>query len=154
MSASKKLVYSLPNGRSKNGQKNPAPCTSPYHPIVMPKEKRMSSAVAQTPQDRRFDALPLDEDGFLVDQRIWNRQIAEQLAIHLEVGSLNATHWLIVDFMRDRYYRLGALPPMRNLCRKVGVDRAAVKQAFGSCRNAWTIAGLPNPGSEALSYMS
>ncbi len=114
----------------------------------------MSFAVAQKSHDRRLDALPLDEDGFLVDQRIWNRQIAEQLATHLGVGSLNATHWLIVDFMRDRYYRLGALPPMRNLCRKVGVDRDAVKKAFGSCRNAWTIAGLPNPGAEALSYMS
>ncbi len=114
----------------------------------------MSFAVAKSQHERHLDGLPLDEDGFLIDQRLWDRNLAERLASHLGVGSLGATHWLIVDFMRDRYYRLGALPPMRNLCRKVGVDRAAVKQAFGSCRNAWTIAGLPNPGPEALSYMS
>jgi tRNA 2-thiouridine synthesizing protein E len=40
------------------------------------------------------------------------------------------------------------------MCRKLGVDRDAVQTAFGSCRNLWQVAGLPNPGGEAIAYMS
>jgi len=29
-----------------------------------------------------------------------------------------------------------------------------VQHLFGGCRSAWRLAGLPNPGEEALSYMS
>lgn len=99
-------------------------------------------------------ALPLDDQGFLVDRRLWNRAIAQQLADSEGVGQLTETQWMIIDYIRDKYFRLGALPPMRNMCRKVGVSREAVHKCFGSCRTLWQIAGLPNPGEEALSYMS
>lgn len=98
-------------------------------------------------------ALPLDDEGFLLHPEYWNRELAQAMADERGIGQLDATHWLIIDFARDRYTRLGALPPMRHLCRKVGVDRAAVKRAFGSCRDLWQIAGLPHPGEEVLSYM-
>jgi tRNA 2-thiouridine synthesizing protein E len=42
---------------------------------------------------------------------------------------------------------------MRNLCRKLGVSRDAVKASFGGCRELWQIAGLPHPGEDALAYM-
>lgn len=113
----------------------------------------MTLAVATRVDEVPGKALPLDEDGFLLERKLWNRDLAQQLADHNGIGRLGSTHWMIIDFVRDRYFRLGAMPPMRNMCRKVGVDRDAVKQAFGSCRQVWQIAGLPNPGSEALSYM-
>jgi tRNA 2-thiouridine synthesizing protein E len=94
----------------------------------------------------------LDEEGFLIEHRLWNRVLAQELADRAGVGRLGATHWMIIDFARDRYFRLGAMPPMRNMCRHLGVDRDAVKKAFGSCRDVWQIAGLPNPGGEALTY--
>jgi tRNA 2-thiouridine synthesizing protein E len=34
------------------------------------------------------------------------------------------------------------------------MDKHAVQRLFGGCRAAWRIAGLPNPGDEALSYMT
>jgi tRNA 2-thiouridine synthesizing protein E len=46
------------------------------------------------------------------------------------------------------------MSPMRQMCRKLGVNREAVHKCFGSCRNLWQVAGLPNPGEEALSYMN
>ena len=113
----------------------------------------MSLAVATHAKTAGVSSLPLDEDGFLLDHRLWNRQLAQQLAGQQGLGQLGETHWLMIDFARDRYFRLGAMPPMRNMCRRVGVDRDAVKKAFGSCRNLWQIAGLPYPGGEALSYM-
>ena len=114
----------------------------------------MPLAAATRVLDGAVKALPLDEDGFLLEHRLWNRALAQQLADDMGVGQLGATHWLIIDFVRDKYFRTGAMPPMRNLCRKLGVDREAVKKAFGGCRELWQIAGLPNPGGEALSYMS
>ncbi|MCB0058823.1 MAG: TusE/DsrC/DsvC family sulfur relay protein [Gammaproteobacteria bacterium] len=98
-------------------------------------------------------SLPLDEAGFLLDRRVWNPEIAQQLATRAGLGQLNHTQWMIIDFVRDKYFRLGALPPMRNLCRKLGVSRDAVKASFGGCRELWQIAGLPHPGEEALAYM-
>lgn len=110
--------------------------------------------VAAQAQRAGVGSLVLDEDGFLVERRSWNRTVAQQLANYHGLGTLDGTHWLIINFVRDKYYRLGALPPMRNMCRRLGVDRSVVKEAFGGCRQLWQIAGLPNPGSEALSYMA
>jgi tRNA 2-thiouridine synthesizing protein E len=118
-----------------------------------PRRMTMSLAVATDAQAAGVSAHPFDEDGFLLDHRLWNRQLAERLADQQGLGQLGEMHWMMIDFARDRYFRLGALPPMRNMCRKVGVDRDAVKKSFGSCRNLWQIAGLPHPGGEALSYM-
>jgi tRNA 2-thiouridine synthesizing protein E len=99
-------------------------------------------------------ALPLDDQGFLVDRKLWNRAVAQQLADSEGLGHMTETQWMIIDFVRDKYFRLGALPPMRHLCRKIGVNRDAVHKCFGTCRNLWRIAGLPNPGEEALAYMN
>lgn len=114
----------------------------------------MTLAVATPARAPGVSTLALDEDGFLLDGRTWSRDVAQQLAGRFGLGPLGATQWLIIDFVRDRYFRLGALPPMRNMCRRLGVERDAVKKSFGSCRQLWQVAGLPNPGAEALSYMS
>lgn len=98
--------------------------------------------------------LPLDSEGFLLDQRMWDRDLAQQLAELNGLGRLGPTQWLIIDFVRDKYFRLGALPPMGHVCRRLGVEREAVKKSFGSCRLLWQVAGLPNPGGEAISYMA
>ena len=98
-------------------------------------------------------AFPMDDEGFLLDRKLWNRELAQQLADHKGLGKLGPTQWLIIDFVRDRYFRLGALPPMRNTCRKLGLEPEAVRKSFGTCRQLWQIAGLPNPGEEALTYM-
>jgi len=97
--------------------------------------------------------LPLDEEGFLLDHSLWNRALAQRLADSQGLGALNPTQWMLIDFVRDKYFRLGALPPMRHVCRKLGVEREAVKKSFGGCRQLWQVAGLPNPGEEAISYM-
>lgn len=113
----------------------------------------MSLAIATPVAEPGVLALPLDEDGFLLDRRLWDRKLAQKLADDQGLGTLGSTQWMIIDYVRDKYFRLGAMPPMRNMCNKLGVNRDAVKTSFGSCRLMWQIAGLPNPGPEALSYM-
>ena len=95
-------------------------------------------------------ALPLDDEGFLLERKLWNRDMARQLAETRGIGELGPTQWLIIDFVRDKYFRIGALPPTRNLCRRMGLSRDAVRTAFGGCRQLWKVAGLPNPGDESL----
>jgi tRNA 2-thiouridine synthesizing protein E len=94
----------------------------------------------------------LDSDGFLLDPKDWSRQFTEERAA-LEGITLNEIHWRLIDTIRDKYLRLGALPPMRSVCKSVGVDRYHLKSQFGNCLNLWKIAGLPHPGEEAVAYM-
>ncbi|MCB1788891.1 MAG: TusE/DsrC/DsvC family sulfur relay protein [Gammaproteobacteria bacterium] len=113
----------------------------------------MSVALATRPGLASVPGLPVDDDGFLLERRHWDQATAQRLADIYGIGRLDATHWMIIEYVRDKYFRLGAMPPMRNMCSRLGVERGTVKQAFGTCRQLWQIAGLPNPGPEALSYM-
>lgn len=97
--------------------------------------------------------LSIDEDGFLLSPDQWTSQIAQQLADAADIGPLSEKQWEVIFFLRKKYFSLGAIPPMRSLCKKLDIDRDAVKTEFGSCRNLWQISGLPNPGEEAKSYM-
>lgn len=94
-----------------------------------------------------------DEDGFLINPNLWTNELASQLAEQAELGSLNKAHWNIIQFIREKYLNLGAIPPMRSICRKFGYERDAIQGLFGGCTQLWKVAGLPNPGEEAKAYM-
>ena len=95
----------------------------------------------------------LDEEGFLIDPSSWTRAFTKQRAREASI-ELNSKHWHLIEIIRDKYLRLGALPPMRSICKAVGFDKQELKQQFGSCLKLWKIAGLPNPGEEARAYMN
>jgi tRNA 2-thiouridine synthesizing protein E len=99
------------------------------------------------------DALLLDEDGFLFDPLLWSEHTGQILADLRGIGRLKREHWAVIHYVRDRYLRLGAIPPMRRICRSSALSRRDIKGMFGSCLEVWRIAGLPNPGEEAKSYM-
>lgn len=94
-----------------------------------------------------------DEDGFIHNADLWNKALAEQLAANAGIDELSNAHWEIIDFLRDRYIRLGAIPPMARVCREFGHKRDAVRRLFGGCLQLWQISGLPYPGEEAKTYM-
>ena len=95
-----------------------------------------------------------DEDAFLSEPENWTPRLAEDLARQAGLGELTAKHWEIIHHVRERYFSLGALPVMRLVCRTVGLDPNNAHQMFSSCKMLWRIAGLPNPGEEAKSYMN
>ena len=101
----------------------------------------------------RTPGLHVDEDGFLLDPLTWNRETARILAEFDGVGPLGAEHWAIVFYLRDHYLTHGTIPVMSHVCRVSDLEKHAVRRLFGGCREAWRIAGLPNPGEEAKSYM-
>ena len=95
----------------------------------------------------------LDEEGYLIDAYSWDRSFTERRAEEANL-TLTAQHWQLIELIRDKYLRLGALPPMRTVCKAVGIDKQTLKQQFGSCLALWKMAGLPNPGEEAKAYMN
>jgi len=103
--------------------------------------------------ERRANPLDLDEAGFMRDPNRWNQSAARILAEIDEVGTLGPDHWSIIYYLREHHLSYGSLPPMSQVCRTRGMDRNAVKRLFGGCAQAWRVAGLPNPGDEALTYM-
>lgn len=111
----------------------------------------------QNSENNKLENLPvkqiLDEDGYLIDPVDWTQSFTERRAAEAGIR-LAKQHWHLIDIIRDKYLRLGALPPMRSVCKSAGLDKQELKQQFGSCLNLWKMAGLPNPGEEARAYMN
>jgi tRNA 2-thiouridine synthesizing protein E len=101
-----------------------------------------------------ISATWFDGDGFLCESGNWTPRLAEELAQQAGIGELTAKHWEVIHFVRERYFSIGALPVMRLVCRAAGLDPHHAHALFSSCRSLWCIAGLPNPGEEAKSYMN
>ena len=96
----------------------------------------------------------LDEEGYLIDPLDWSRSFTERRAREAGIELKGQTLALRSRLSATKYLRLGALPPMRSVCKAVGFDKQELKQQFGNCLTLWKIAGLPNPGEEAKAYMS
>jgi len=106
--------------------------------------------------ENTLDTVPpvlFDELGFLIDPAEWTETLAMRLAVQDGIGSLTKQHWLVIRFVRNRYLQLGAIPPVRSVCRNSTVSREELKLLFGSCFEVWRLAGLPDPGEEARNYM-
>ncbi|MBS4097706.1 MAG: TusE/DsrC/DsvC family sulfur relay protein [Sulfuricella sp.] len=97
--------------------------------------------------------MKFDADGFLDDPTAWSRELAQQLATEDGIGPLGDAHWAVIDELRAHYLDYGALPPGSHVCRVNRLDTQCVPGLFANMREAWRIAGLPNPGEEAKSYM-
>ena len=95
-----------------------------------------------------------DEDGLIRDFASWSQPLAQALAWEAGIGRLGAAHWRIIRAMREHYAKLGAAPAMHRVCHDAGIERRQVNELFGYCLVAWRVAGLPNPGEEAKSYLS
>jgi len=98
-------------------------------------------------------AVEFDRDGYLIDQYDWNKTLAHELARQEGIAALSSKHWLVIDYVRDYYRRLNAMPPPRRVCRQLGVEGHDIKALFGSCLAVWRISGLPNPGDEVRAHL-
>ena len=106
-------------------------------------------AVFQIPQ------LPAtDEDGLLIHATDWSEDVAREMARQSGIQELSPEHWRVIYALRDYFVKFGVAPAMSSVCRSHGIDGHCVHDLFSTCLNAWRIAGLPNPGEEAKSYLS
>ena len=95
----------------------------------------------------------LDDNGLLVYPELWNESVAEYIAEQNGVGPLTPSHWRLIHALRGYFIKFGAPFVMSLLCRKQGIETDCVQRLFCTCMIAWRVAGLPDPGEEAKSYM-
>ena len=98
--------------------------------------------------------LALDENGLLIHASDWNEAVALRIANGIGIKQLSSDHWKVINALRKHYARFGVAPAMYNICRSYGEKSDWVHNLFHSCLNAWRVAGLPDPGEEAKSYLS
>lgn len=106
--------------------------------------------------DTRSDSVDVpkfDEDGLIIDPSCWSEEIAEITADRLHI-QLGAEHWVAIYALRNYFTRFGVAPPISSICRNNGKDKHWIHRLFGSCLNAWRVAGLADPGEEAKSYLN
>ncbi len=95
-----------------------------------------------------------DEDGFVRDPSAWTPELAERLGELEGIRGLTDKHRVVIDHVREKFLKLGALPAMRLVCKATGIPKEEIHELFGSCRAIWRVSGLPNPGEEAKAYFS
>ena len=101
---------------------------------------------------REIDDL-FDADGFLIEPELWDRDLALRIAAAVRVEELGEEHWAVIDYLRTHYLAHRTLPWEGNVCRELALGEACVEGLFGGLYEAWKVAGLPNPGEEARTYM-
>lgn len=103
--------------------------------------------------NRQPDAPFFDADGFMVETESWNEDLARRIAALDGVGELDERQMALLRRLRDSYRRLGAVPALAHVCHLGGMDADCMGRLFPDPREAWRIAGLPNPGEEAKAYL-
>ncbi|MGD8576209.1 MAG: TusE/DsrC/DsvC family sulfur relay protein [Thiohalophilus sp.] len=96
----------------------------------------------------------VDENGLIIDPKQWDEELARSMAQEVGVAPLTDDHWLVIYSLRNYYKQFGVAPAMSAVCHRLGKEKFWVHDLFQSCLNAWRVAGLPNPGEEAKSYLS
>ncbi len=113
---------------------------------------RLTTEINSQPA-QSISALEFDEDGFLLDPEQWSEATAQMIAELDGLSELGEAHWQVISFVRERFFRLGAISSIRQICRNNEMSKSEVKALFGGCLQMWRVAGLPHPGEEAKAYM-
>jgi tRNA 2-thiouridine synthesizing protein E len=91
--------------------------------------------------------IEVDEEGFVQDIDMWNREVAKALAAVEGVAELTDDHWKVVNYLREYYLKFGIAPMIRKLCKETGFSLKEIYQMFpsGPAKGACKIAGLAKP---------
>ena len=103
-----------------------------------------------TVQGRQLDT---DEEGYLVNLADWSEDVANAIAAEEKVD-MSASHWEVVNFLRDYYNEFQIAPAVRVLTKAIGKKLGPEKGnsqylyelfPYGPAKQACKIAGLPKP---------
>jgi TusE/DsrC/DsvC family sulfur relay protein len=92
--------------------------------------------------------LLLNEEGFLVDPKEWDRDVALALARDQEgLAELSDDHWKVIDYIREYYMGKDMAPMVRKMCKNTGLSLKEIFALFpsGPAKGACKLAGLPKP---------
>jgi tRNA 2-thiouridine synthesizing protein E len=91
--------------------------------------------------------IEIDEDGFIQDPDMWNKEVAEDLAKTEAVDVMTEDHWKVVNYLREYYLEYNMAPMVRKVCKSTGFKLKEIYDLFpsGPAKGACKVAGLPKP---------
>lgn len=92
--------------------------------------------------------LELNQEGFLIDSKTWDKKVAEALAKAAEgIDNLTPEHWAVIEFIRKHFLETNLAPMVRSICQTTGLPLRRIYELFpsGPAKGACKIAGLPKP---------
>jgi tRNA 2-thiouridine synthesizing protein E len=94
-----------------------------------------------------------DADGFLTDPEMWSESLAGRIAQADGLGELNELQLSVLHALRHEFAKHGTVTALSHVCHLTGQSADCMQHLFPTPREAWRVAGLPNPGEEAKSYL-
>jgi sulfur relay (sulfurtransferase) DsrC/TusE family protein len=94
-----------------------------------------------------------DPDGFLLDPAVWSESLADRIAQNDGLGPLSELQVSVLLALRGEFAKNCTVTALSHVCHLAGQAPDCMQHLFPSPREAWRIAGLPNPGEEAKTYM-
>ena len=94
-----------------------------------------------------------DLDGFLLDPSMWSEGLAGHIAQNDGLGELSEVQIGLLIALRREFSKHGTVPALSHVCHLTGQKGDCMHHLFPNAREAWRVAGLPNPGEEAKAYM-
>ncbi len=94
-----------------------------------------------------------DPDGFLLDPAMWSESLADRIAQNDGIGELSELQMGLLHALRREYLRHGSVTALSHVCHLTGQTADCMQRLFPGPREAWRVAGLPNPGEEARAYL-
>lgn len=104
------------------------------------------------PAHHTADEELFDARGFLREPDRWTEDIGERLAVEHGVA-LSDEHRRVIASLRQNYLATSNLPVEQTLCAALNMKPGCLARLFGGPLTAWMVAGLPDPGLEARTYM-
>ena len=106
------------------------------------------NTLPSTPGTAVFDA-----DGFLIDPALWSESLADRIAQDDGLGELSELQLGLLQALRREFSKHGTVTALSHVCHLTGQSADCMQHLFPNPREAWRLAGLPNPGEEAKAYL-
>jgi TusE/DsrC/DsvC family sulfur relay protein len=86
----------------------------------------------------------VDEQGFLLNPKFWDRNFSEGMAKTCEIQDLTSEHWEAIRFVREFFEASGVCPTVFATCKATGLRPREMKNLFptGYHRGLCKIAGV------------
>jgi len=94
-----------------------------------------------------------DGDGYATEPDRWSDESTRRTAVEDGLGRLSPEQWRFVHTIHRLYDQNGAWPGVHQLCHQLHSNRYHLDALFGNTSEAYRLAGVPNPGEEAKSYL-
>ena len=89
--------------------------------------------------------IAFDGEGYLADPTRWNKTLAATIALRDGLEVLTPDHWEVIWSLREHFKEFGSPPDSEQVCSLRHLEEHCVDHLFNTAKEAWRVAGLPNP---------